>query len=241
MVMKTLFTNNLSATDLKVANYINENINDLDSITIDYICEQLFISKSAITKYCQKIGYSGFRELKFEAKNFSNQEVNKSSIQDYQDLVNKFFKRIGEDTYLEVANEILSTDKIIVFGQSQSYHASELLANKLRITASKNAVAVYDSQHLEIESNQKDCLVIIISASVSTNPVIEAILNMHKKQAKVMIISEDTNEKMSKFVYKNIVLGNDIDYDKSDIRPRINIYIFIELLIIYLNSIEHGK
>lgn len=239
--MKTLFTNNLSPTDLKVANYIDANINNIDLLTIDSICNELYISKSAITKYCQKIGYSGFRELKFDAKNITSNTNNSSSIQDYQEQIDKFFKRIGEDTYLEVAKEIMSAEKIIVFGQSQSYHAGELLANKLRITVSKNAIAINDMQHLEIESNQKDCLVIIISASISTNPVIEAIVNMHRKQAKVMMISEDTNIKMSKFVYKNIVLGNDIDYQKTDIRPRINIYIFIELLIIYLKSIELGK
>lgn len=77
-------------------------------------------------------------------------------------------------------------------------------------------------------------LVIVFSASAKTNNIIEAILCMYQMQKSVILISEDGNGKLSKFLEKEIVIGNGRIHDPKDIRPRTLEYIYAELLASFL-------
>lgn len=235
--MNRLINSSLTKTDLMIANYLIQNKERIKEISINEICDELFISKSAVSKYCRKVGFSGFKELKYSIFHESHKsETNVKPIDMFKNSILSFFDQIDENVYLDLVKEINKSSKIVVFGQGQSLHASELLSSKLRMISKKNATYTSDLQQLAIESSHEGVLTIVISASAATNKTIEGILKLYEMQVDTILISEDVNLHLNKFIEKMIVLGNNVDYKIEDIRPRTNIYIFIEILSAYLAS-----
>lgn len=53
-------------TQLPIVMYINEHIEEISKITIGKLAKQTYSSNATIIRICQKLGYPGFREFKYQ-------------------------------------------------------------------------------------------------------------------------------------------------------------------------------
>ncbi|QBQ07837.1 MurR/RpiR family transcriptional regulator [Spiroplasma gladiatoris] len=105
-------------------------------LPIQTISNNCFVSKSAISKFCNKLGFTGYRELvsrlKFERENYLNILDNKMEIKSYDDTKNYFINCISffdnykeklltiaelikNDTYIVASNQLINQAKILYF------------------------------------------------------------------------------------------------------------------------------
>lgn len=69
-----------------IANYLLRNLSNMQTITIEKVCQEAFVSKSTIRRFCNNIGYHNFSELK----------------QAYLEIENNFYDMNYVDSPLEI-------------------------------------------------------------------------------------------------------------------------------------------
>ena len=62
--------NNLTKSEIEIMEYIKKNPMDIVQFSIIQIAEKANTSKSAVIRLCQKIGYDGFSEFKFDMSRY---------------------------------------------------------------------------------------------------------------------------------------------------------------------------
>ncbi|CAM3676729.1 MurR/RpiR family transcriptional regulator [Erysipelothrix urinaevulpis] len=179
-----LHKNSFTQTEEKIANYLEDNIEDIHRYQLVSLSDRVGVSKSAMLRFCQKLGYSGFSEFKYEVSRqllagSYEQETEDQSAETY---INYYLSTIGKildetsDTSIKSAYTLIkNADKIRIFG----IHESGLSAKYLSYRLSKIG---YDSEPV-LNSNEffekanfssKGQLNIFISLGASSLEIVEA-------------------------------------------------------------------
>lgn len=92
-----------------IANYLLRNLKNMQTITIEKVCQEAFVSKSTIRRFCNNIGYKNFSELKqayLETKNdfydthYTDNPLEITKImQDVYDIDKNIIKNIASKIY----------------------------------------------------------------------------------------------------------------------------------------------
>ncbi|NQZ28789.1 MAG: MurR/RpiR family transcriptional regulator [Mycoplasmatales bacterium] len=139
-----------TSTDLKIYKFINNENNSKHFMkSITQISEVIGVSSSAITRFCQKVQYSGWKELqgkiKYEMKERTSKYdgVSKELHQMIYSL-SRTDKSINKKAISIIANKILEADFIFIYGEAFTKiqaHAFRLKLNKININAQDFEVA----------------------------------------------------------------------------------------------------
>lgn len=62
----------LTSSERLLLNYISEHPKQVVHQNLQFICDTLFISNATIIRFCQKLGFRGFNEFKFELRSQLN-------------------------------------------------------------------------------------------------------------------------------------------------------------------------
>ncbi len=206
------------------------------------------VSKSALLRFCQKCGYDGFSEFKYEVSRYlhsgnmyKNNEVN-SSEEIIQLFINQLtiLKENNLDTKLEsICSEILNARKVKIYGIHETGLAAKHLQYRLT-TLGVDSESVTDNS-LIVEkaqfSNSED-LNIYFSLSATTSLITESIDNALIKNSKVVLITQNSKSKFSKIIDNIIVLPtftlskNNLFIDSQSLN-----FILIELIVNKLSKL----
>lgn len=196
-----LSRSSLTKSEAKITNYIINNPMDIIQLPIVDIAHKSGGSKSAIIRLCQKIGYNGFSEFKFDLSRYmisNNQSTNdfeeKDSItaitSSYVDYINKIATTITYKDVQTLVNFMLDSKKIKIFGINRT----GLSANQLRYRLSKIA---FDSESITDIVLMKDCsdslnendLCIIFSIKAHKEYYLDSIKALRENNCKVVLIT----------------------------------------------------
>lgn len=59
----------LTSKELEILRYVLENSSDVESMSIQQLAENISYSTSTILRFCRKLGFKGYPELKFFLRN----------------------------------------------------------------------------------------------------------------------------------------------------------------------------
>ncbi|ALD66478.1 MurR/RpiR family transcriptional regulator [Spiroplasma cantharicola] len=202
------------------------------------LAKQCYVSLSTITKFSQKIGCAGYRELIFILKNEYDhygwtENVNKVSSLERFDSIQKWI--IENSLFIEKITQAIKEVKIInLYPSNQIRHASayiiELFDNLNKI------VRVISSEYIKnTVKNDENELEILIICSSNNNSIIKT-------------YEDETNEKNKKFLITTASQDIQLDVDFTD-KILINyqfdksksIYRNIALEMLFLHIFEHIK
>jgi len=126
----------LNPTEKKIANYILKNANDIEHLTTQELADKTETSKAAVTRFCQRLGYEGFKQFRISAI-----KEHVQGVKDLHELVNEkdeldiIIKKlcnsnatacsdssllIEEKKLEEVAKLILKSERVFLFGDGAS-------------------------------------------------------------------------------------------------------------------------
>lgn len=110
----TVETSELSKSDRKIMKRMTSDLTNVESLTINHLAEEAGTSLASVQRFCQKMGYSGFKEFKFQLltyiKKQESQEAAVSSseyLDDYHDAINRVWTANEKDA--EELAEVLAT------------------------------------------------------------------------------------------------------------------------------------
>lgn len=123
------------------------------------------VSQSTITRFCQKIGYDGFNEFKFDVFRFEKQgynsiENNTSVIESYCKLLHILEDNLDHDLLKKVAQDIVNANTIILTGTHKSSLPAQMLRYNL-FKCNKKAILLDqgDLQDLPHIVNENDMVI----------------------------------------------------------------------------------
>lgn len=235
----------LTKSELKIAKYILDNPKSIELYTIVKIADLTFTSKSAVLRFCQKLGYQGYSEFRYDIINFLHVGNKKDTVVDdvmkiamnYSNAIT-LMSSLDKDIIEKLVVDIYKSNDIYNFG----IYKSSILAQKLKynlIDCGKSSHVLCDSIALHHTSYllKADSLFIIFSLSGNSKDVSEFLNETKHLNYTSYLITCKKKSALSKVVDSTIVLPS-IDADKQmKLDEHSIVMVFIEILShLYLNK-----
>ncbi|MBP2058656.1 DNA-binding MurR/RpiR family transcriptional regulator [Lactobacillus colini] len=227
---------NLSPTDEKIYKYIVKYPEKMQYITIEKVAGNLHTSVASVQRFCKKMGYSGFKEFKFQLKSYlinnshhSNSEQGRY-LNEYISVV-KQFNNIDKKGLSLLKKALHKSDKIFSFGLFYSGLPAKMLAFTL-IDQDKTAFGsdnLVNISHLMPLYSKNDTL-ILFSITGEENDINTYINDNIQKSDNSFLITFNPDASIKKYFRHTIVLpGKSFAY-RSPIDPQSLFCLFIEML-----------
>ncbi|MDR1567724.1 MAG: MurR/RpiR family transcriptional regulator [Streptococcaceae bacterium] len=197
----------LNDLELIVYQYVIEHLNQLPKLTIRELSANCHVSTSTILRFCTKMGFEGFSELKFAIK----KEHDESSVfEDYYDSavhVDSFLKKINRETYQKAfkpAVELMLKAEHIVFIGLGTSGVLGGYGSRYFVNIGINAYSVNDPFTPIPPRGFDNTLVVALSVSGETSEIIKMILGFKKSNAKILSITNDEHSTVARLADYNI-------------------------------------
>ncbi len=217
-------------SELKIYQMIRDDLAAVllcDSI-IDYanLCG---VSKSAVSRFSTKLGYSGFSQMKFELLNnaFSRSE-NKNEeapylriLNIYRNALDKLSETIREEQIDDCARKILNHRRVKIYGLEASGYTGNIFCSRL-VKIGIDSCVYSDSYAIRYAAgfSRKDELHLFITIGFK-NPVIDsAVEHLKEASADYLVLTSNPNPRTRIDAQNTILLptirGKDKDYYLAD-------------------------
>ncbi|MDM5308257.1 MurR/RpiR family transcriptional regulator [Peribacillus frigoritolerans] len=198
-------------TEEELAHYILQRPEEVSQLTISQIAKKLHISPATITRFCQKLAFSGFNEFRHELKRFvdlRNTPKNMKNIkqvdyfaklyQDHLGIIDNTFHITTYDNIQKAVSFLTKANKIHVYGIGSSGIAAQEFKSKFfRIGLTVEAITDPHQSMMDAALSNENSVVIGISISGTTKEVISAVKIAKKQGACILVFTGDKNSKLS--------------------------------------------
>ncbi|MEC0346527.1 MurR/RpiR family transcriptional regulator [Peribacillus frigoritolerans] len=198
-------------TEEELAHYILQRPEEVSQLTISQIAKKLHISPATITRFCQKLAFSGFNEFRHELKRFvdlRNTPKNMKNIkqvdyfaklyQDHLGIIDNTFHITTYDNIQKAVSFLTKANKIHVYGIGSSGIAAQEFKSKFfRIGLTVEAITDPHQSMMDAALSNENSVVISISISGTTKEVISAVKIAKKQGACILVFTGDKNSELS--------------------------------------------
>ncbi|MBT2601583.1 MurR/RpiR family transcriptional regulator [Bacillus sp. ISL-53] len=198
-------------TEEELAHYILQRPEEVSQLTISQIAKKLHISPATITRFSQKLAFSGFNEFRHELKRFvdlRNTPKNMKNIkqvdyfaklyQDHLGIIDNTFHITTYDNIQKAVSFLTKANKIHVYGIGSSGIAAQEFKSKFfRIGLTVEAITDPHQSMMDAALSNENSVVIGISISGTTKEVISAVKIAKKQGACILVFTGDKNSELS--------------------------------------------
>ena len=118
---------NMTKSEIKIMEYVIENLENIANASILNISDKIPTSKSALMRFCQKIGYSGFSEFKYDVSHYlsiraqNHMSKGKETIAAiYSDTIKDLDVYLHEEILNQFKQLIETSNKVKIFGVAET-------------------------------------------------------------------------------------------------------------------------
>lgn len=230
---------NLTPTENRLAQYILQNKEQIEKLSIQELSEKTFVSKSGIHRLCKKIGINGFNELKVklvqdvveESKNNDQIDANfPFGSSDTQAVTAQKLLKLYEasiaDTYNSIdLGELNSSVKLLhnadiidIYTHAHNINVAENFQDKMRaIGRLVNCPRSFYDQRCTAIASKKNHVAIIISYSGRATFLPSIVGILHKMGIEIIWVG-----RLGKSVESNYISHNLYISDRENLRNRIS-------------------
>ncbi|MBT2617460.1 MULTISPECIES: MurR/RpiR family transcriptional regulator [unclassified Bacillus (in: firmicutes)] len=198
-------------TEEELAHYILQRPEEVSQLTISQIAKKLHISPATITRFCQKLAFSGFNEFRHELKRFVDLQSTPKNMknikqvdyfaklyQDHLGIIDNTFHITTYDNIQKAVSFLTKANKIHVYGIGSSGIAAQEFKSKFfRIGLTVEAITDPHQSMMDAALSNENSVVIGISISGTTKEVISAVKIAKKQGACILVFTGDKNSALS--------------------------------------------
>jgi len=242
------YYDDFTSTDKELAIYFINNPHEVVTKNTDYISKETKTSKAAISRFCQKIGYSGFSEFRYDLSRFlvsRNDETSieiehKNAIESISDLyvnyINQLNNYLNDEVLQNLSKDFLEAKKIKIIGLNRSFNSANQFKQRLN-RLGYDCEAINDIQGINDVMNliNKEYFIIMFTTTDNMHFYSPLINSLDKNGGKLVCITMNQNLTFKKKCDYFITLPR-ISKDSSmsflDDQPLF--MVFIEILLNYI-------
>ena len=90
---------NLNEAEMCVYNYVLKNLKHILNLSVRELADEAHVSTATVMRFCKKMGYSGFSELKYKIKEFYEQQDQEDNYEIND--IEGFVEHIKSNDYLD--------------------------------------------------------------------------------------------------------------------------------------------
>lgn len=226
----------LSRGERKAAEYLLKYPYDVQRYGGESIAQSAGVSRSVLIRLSQKLGYTGFAELRFALTHEKEQAPavvgGGTALDRYAAALAEMRALEGSAPMRQIADAVLHANRVLVLGQYHSYYSAQQMAFRLNrngIDAHELSDTTRMENYTHILKAGDVVLIFSITGLDSYCPLVEEFL---KNRVKVVLITMNEASRVAKLVDQKIVLPQVTHFDNAyllDDAP--TFYLFIEMLI----------
>lgn len=133
--LDTVDVNILTSSEQIIYQYFKDNLHSIIYLSLSNICKELYVSNATVIRFCQKIGFKGFNELKFQLKNelnLTNKSTNAwDTIPHRASILKDFIDDINDKIIEQICSEIKNHKSIYIYGRNMSSLPAKYLQSML--------------------------------------------------------------------------------------------------------------
>lgn len=233
-------------SDHAITKYILENIKNLNELTVYQITDEAFVSRSSIRRFCQKLGYDNFSELKdtltdiiypsnIHLREFEPMSSYRTKLNiELEAMIADINKIITNENIEYLADLIYKFDNVIFLNANNT--SPNLIKFQQELFYAGKTIRIIDNHHGLLHTDNKligeNNLIIVVSISgVFARAVTETLLNIkgHK-----VLISANRSKDLSYFYDELFYISNhDIAEDKLGLLGKYGITYLFDLISQY--------
>jgi len=237
----------LTNTEKKISQFVLSNRKETIRANIAELAKLSGTSRSAVLRFAQKLGYSGFSEFRYDFSIFvhAGQTARKESAGQiqllasyYETAIKKIADYVSEKQLEEIAERISRAGRVKIFGLNRNSYSAQQLRHHLH-TLNFDAEAVWDTvlvRDLSAAARPGDVHV-YFSVNGATPIIREAIQSSAQQGADTVLVTMRQNSPMEPYATHLVLLPSTalVTTDYFLDQQAIN-FIFIEILIVYLGK-----
>lgn len=234
-----------TSSESELAKYIIGNPDEISQLSINQIAKKIHISPATITRFCQKISFSGFNEFKHELKRYidlRNKPAASSDIkeidyfsnlyQNHLEIIETTFRNM---TYFDIQQAITlltKAERVHVYGIDNSGIAAQEFKWKFfRIGIQVESITDPHQAVMDAALSSDRSLVIGISVSGKTKEIIDAVKISKRQGASVLAISSDKTSELSRLADLSLlVTSKNSMHMGQNISPTLPLFLLFDLL-----------
>lgn len=230
-------------SELMIMEYITKHFDVISSYPIGTVASECKVSKSALLRFCQKCGYTGYSEFKYEISRYLQSVVNVKDIPSNttQHLVSLYAKQISSlPDYLHEKEMdhfsllITKARKIRIYGVHETGLSAQYFVYRLATLGIDSEVVLGNYEEKASFSTKLD-LDIFLSLSAETSSIQNAIVANYENHANSILITQNDHHKFKQMIGLSIVLPT-FHYEKEQIflDSQALLFVTIDLIINHL-------
>ena len=247
---------NLSKNELEILTYINENIQNMETMSIHTLSQNTHYSTSTILRLCKKIGFSGYSELKYFIKRQIENSIVKPSetipeTNSFETIKNNILIDFEGSAGLLNTDDLFQIVKLLASNQPiYLYHPGgitnitvDYLESLLFLTGCKNVYKTTSSKMAShvIQKSKKPCILLIISNSGNFQSTLDLALEAKSTGVTVISISSIENNDLAQISDYNLRFLTKIRKNgDADLTSRACTFFVIQILIEHLKKYIKG-
>lgn len=209
----------LNENDLLIWKYIQNHKKECGNIAIEELAEKCCISRTTISRFTQKMGFSGFREFKLYLKMEWEQEQVKTEIllddvcADYRKSI-----QVAKDTNLdEVCEHIYSARRLFAFGTGETQHAVAQMIKRMFMNVKRFFITLYGRTEITmaIQDLDEEDMVILISLSGENEMAVQAAKRLKANGVYTLSITGLRDNTLARLCDKNLYIQTDVLMTKA--------------------------
>ncbi|WP_054951349.1 MurR/RpiR family transcriptional regulator [Numidum massiliense] len=234
----------LTASEKKALKYMIDHTEEIPYLYINDLAEAAFVSKTVIINLSQKLGFSGYKELKYHINNVvraAKNEVSQQRLPITENLrrsIDKTFSLVSEEELKRCVDVILNAKNLFVMARGTSKAAGYYLEHLL-FSLGIHCIFIKDYNLSESFTNlvTDQDVVILISLSGNTKKIVETAKKIELKKAKIISMTSFQSNTLTSYTDYHLYCHTDNwDTKRDDTISRIGFFILIDLLINYLGE-----
>ena len=243
-----LHESEFTKSDEKIKKYVLNNLDYVSSYPIIDVAAKAGVSKSALLRFCQKLGYNGYSEFKYEVSkhllsgSFKDPSVVKSNmdiIENYINCIQKLPDSISEDSLISLGNYITNASRIRIFGLHESGLSATYLSYRLAALGIDSEAIIYGGIFSEKASfSTTSDFHIFISVSGTTDYITAAAKASFDRHTPCAIITQNNKARyFNKYDCFIAIPSLNLDKNQLFLDSQAILFITIDLIISKLSKI----
>jgi len=203
-----------SPVERKIADYFLGGGETPPEETGKALAKRLGVSEAALTRFSQKCGFRGLRELFYahnQTENHGGSDFVQPVLASYQELLNKTYAIIDMRQIRRITALLLHKKRVYIYGKGSSgMVAQEMKFRFMRIGLICEAITDDDMIRMTAVLTDPECLAIGISISGRSKIIIEALQTAKSQGAATVLLTanadreyRDTFDEVQLFAVKN--------------------------------------
>ena len=237
-------------SEMIIMKYVVAHLDVISSYPIATVAEKCKVSKSALLRFCQKCGYEGYSEFKYEISRYlqsviqvdtDDKDTTSRLLNLYSQQIQELNKTVSDQKFNELADIIIHSNKIKIYGIHETGLSAQYLAYRLA-TLGIDSEPVNDSGNLAEKASfsKEGDLNLFLSLSGNTTVILDGLAYGMEHHAQNVLFTQNDHHKYRNKLDMTIILPT-FDYEKKQIflDSQALMFITIDLFINHLAKRFH--